>query len=144
MKNTKNILKISKTEQIFRLSKKVGNSPAVTRLHSMFPRSPSAPEYKITSVRGPDHMPVFTMVCTVDNKSFAGEGNSKKEAKISCSQKALEAITGQKQQQQQQQPGGLGGVDKGHGFWGHLKPPAAPTTSPTPRQRCTRRRFLGF
>ena len=122
-----------KTKQIFRLSHKVANSPSVTRLHSMFQRSPKAPQYKITSVRGPDHKPIFTMVCTVDDKSFTGEGNSKKEAKISCSQKALEAITGQKQQQQP----GLGGIGKGNGFWGHLKPQAAPTTSPIPRQRCT-------
>ena len=108
----------------------VGNSPAVRKLHSLFPRSPKAPEYNITSVRGPPHKPIFTMVCTVDGKSFTGEGNSKKEAKISCCQKALEAITGQKQQQQQP---GLGGLEKRP-----LKPSAAPTTSPTPRKRCTR------
>ena len=36
------------------------------------------------------------MVCSINNKSFAGEGKSKKEAKLSCSQKAIEVLYGYK------------------------------------------------
>ena len=109
-----------------RLSQLTKNSPAVTRLHSMFP-PPGAPQYRITSVTGPVHKPVFTMVCTVGDKSFHGEGGSKKAAKISCSEKALAALTGLKSSE--------AGTDKGYGFWGHQKPPAAPSSSSsvTPR-----------
>ena len=97
------------------------NSAAITRLHSLYPGA----VYTEAGKKGPDHKPVFTIVCKVGNKSFAGEGNSKKEAKISCAQKALEAVTGQKQQHLQQPD-----LTKAQ-----LKPR---TATSTPRQRCTR------
>ena len=34
------------------------------------------------------------MVCCIDDQTFQGEGKSKKEAKLACSQKAIEAIVG--------------------------------------------------
>ena len=95
-----------------RLSQLTQNSPVVTRLHSMFP-PPGAPQYRLTSVTGPPHKPLFTMVCTVGDRSFQGEGGSKKAAKISCSQKALFALTGPKSSE--------AGTDKGYGFWGNQK-----------------------
>ncbi len=49
-----------------------------------------APQYKVTSQTGPPNNPTFTMVCTINGKSFNGEGKSKKEAKLACSQKAIE------------------------------------------------------
>ena len=104
---------------IFRISSIT--SAAITRLCSLFP-PPGAPRYTEAGRRGPAHKPIFTIVCRVGNKSFTGEGSSKKEAKISCSLKALEAVTGQRQTD-------LGGLDKRH-----VKPRAAtPTTSATPR-----------
>lgn len=66
---------------------------AVMMLNEMFP-PPKAPQYKVTSQTGPPNNPTFTMVCTIEDQNFAGEGKSKKEAKLSCSQKAIEAICG--------------------------------------------------
>ena len=34
------------------------------------------------------------MVCCIQDQTFPGEGKSKKEAKLACSQKAIEAICG--------------------------------------------------
>ena len=34
------------------------------------------------------------MVCCIDDQTFQGEGKSKKEAKLACSQQAIEAIVG--------------------------------------------------
>ena len=64
---------------------------AVMLLHELFP-PPKTPQYKVTSKTGPPNNPTFTMVCTVGNKSFWGEGRSKKKAKLSCSQKALDVL----------------------------------------------------
>ena len=68
---------------------------AVMMLNELFP-PPKAPQYKVTSQTGPPNNPTFTMVCTIGNKSFMGEGKSKKEAKLSCSQKAIEVLYGYK------------------------------------------------
>ena len=43
---------------------------------------------------GPPNNPTFSMVCCIDDQTFQGEGKSKKEAKLACSQKAIEAIVG--------------------------------------------------
>jgi len=66
---------------------------AVMMLNEMFP-PPKAPQYKVTSQTGPPNNPTFSMVCTIEDQNFTGEGKSKKEAKLSCSQKAIEAICG--------------------------------------------------
>jgi len=66
---------------------------AVMMLNELFP-PPKAPQYKVTSQTGPPNNPTFTMVCTIGNRSFCGEGKSKKEAKLSCSQKAIEMLYG--------------------------------------------------
>ncbi len=50
----------------------------------------------MTSQTGPPNNPTFTMVCTINGKSFNGEGKSKKEAKLACSQKAIEVLYGYK------------------------------------------------
>ena len=66
---------------------------AVMMLNELFP-PPAAPQYKVTSQTGPPNNPTFTMVCTVEDRCFHGEGKSKKEAKLSCSQKAVEVLYG--------------------------------------------------
>jgi hypothetical protein len=95
---------------------------AVMMLNELFP-PPKAPQYKVTililpllsqsmyshvavkltppfktmqvtSQTGPPNNPTFTMVCTISGKSFDGEGKSKKEAKLACSQKAIEVLYG--------------------------------------------------
>ena len=98
---------------VFRMSNI--NSAAITRLRSLCPGA----VYTEAGKKGPDHKAVFTIVCKVGDKSFAGEGSSKKAAKSSCAQKAVEAITGQKQQSDS------------------ARAQSKPITS-TPRQRCTR------
>jgi len=55
-----------------------------------------APQYKVTSQTGPPNNPTFSMVCCIQDQTFLGEGKSKKEAKLACSQKAIEAICGHK------------------------------------------------
>lgn len=67
---------------------------AVMMLNEMFP-PPHAPLYKVTSHTGPPNNPCFTMQCTVMGKSFSGEGKSKKDAKLACSQSALLTLFGQ-------------------------------------------------
>ena len=66
---------------------------AVMMLNEMFP-PPKAPQYKVTSQTGTPTNPTFTMVCTIGDKNFSGEGKSKKKAKMSCSQRAIEALMG--------------------------------------------------
>ena len=66
---------------------------AVMMLNEMFP-PPRAPQYKVTSQTGPPNNPTFSMVCCIQDQTFPGEGKSKKEAKLACSQKAIEAICG--------------------------------------------------
>lgn len=66
---------------------------AVMMLNEMFP-PPRAPQYKVTSQTGPPNNPTFSMVCCIQDKQFPGEGKSKKEAKLACSQKAIETICG--------------------------------------------------
>ena len=66
---------------------------AVMMLNEMFP-PPSAPQYKVTSQTGPPNNPTFSMVCCIQEQTFDGEGKSKKEAKLACSQSAIEAICG--------------------------------------------------
>ena len=98
---------------VFRMSNI--NSSAITKLRSLCPGA----VYTEAGKKGPDHKAVFTIVCKVGDNSFAGEGSSKKAAKSSCAQKAVEAITGQKQQSDS------------------ARAQSKPITS-TPRQRCTR------
>jgi len=66
---------------------------AVMMLNEMFP-PPRAPQYKVTSQTGPPNNPTFSMVCCIQDQTFPGEGKSKKEAKLACSQKAIETICG--------------------------------------------------
>ena len=61
---------------------------AVMMLNEMFP-PPRAPQYKVTSQTGPPNNPTFSMVCCIQDQTFPGEGKSKKEAKLACSQKAI-------------------------------------------------------
>ncbi|TRY70366.1 hypothetical protein TCAL_05452 [Tigriopus californicus] len=68
---------------------------AVMMLNELFP-PPKGPQYKVTSQTGPPNNPTFTMVCTINNRCFSGEGKSKKEAKLSCSQRAIEVLYGYK------------------------------------------------
>jgi len=76
-----------------RLKPNVPIKNAVMMLNELFP-PPKAPQYKVTSQTGPPNNPTFTMVCSIGNKSFRGEGKSKKEAKLSCSQAAIEMLYG--------------------------------------------------
>ena len=62
-------------------------------LNEMFP-PPRAPQYKVCSQTGPPNNPTFSMVCCIQDQTFPGEGKSKKEAKLACSQKAIETICG--------------------------------------------------
>ncbi|XP_023329872.1 double-stranded RNA-specific editase B2 isoform X3 [Eurytemora carolleeae] len=73
--------------------KVVPTKHAVMMLNEMFP-PPNAPQYKVTSQTGPANNPTFSMVCNVFNQSFSGEGKSKKDAKLACSQSALNALIG--------------------------------------------------
>jgi len=66
---------------------------AVMMLNEMFP-PPLAPQYKVTCQSGPPNNPTFTMVCTLTDQSFRGEGRSKKDAKLACSRRALEVMFG--------------------------------------------------
>ena len=66
---------------------------AVMMLNELYP-PPNAPQYRVTSQTGPPNNPTFTMVCCIGNRSFSGQGKSKKEAKLSCSQKAVEVLYG--------------------------------------------------
>ena len=77
---------------------------AVMMLNELYP-PPSAPQYKVTSQTGPPNNPTFSMVCTIIGKSFTGEGKSKKEAKLSCSQKAIEVLYGYKISETKSVPG---------------------------------------
>ena len=78
---------------VIRLKPNVPIKNAVMMLNELFP-PPKAPQYKVTSQTGPPNNPTFTMVCSIGNKSFRGEGKSKKEAKLSCSQAAIEMLYG--------------------------------------------------
>ena len=69
----------------------------------MFP-PPKAPQYKVTSQTGPPNNPTFAMVCSIQDQNFTGEGKSKKEAKLACSQKAIESICGFKITETKAQP----------------------------------------
>ena len=83
----------SSIEFDIRLKPNVPIKNAVMMLNELFP-PPKAPQYKVTSQTGPPNNPTFTMVCSIGNKSFRGEGKSKKEAKLSCSQAAIETLYG--------------------------------------------------
>ena len=50
--------------------------------------------FVISLQTGPPNNPTFSMVCCIDDQTFQGEGKSKKEAKLACSQQAIEAIVG--------------------------------------------------
>lgn len=76
---------------------------AVMMLNEMFP-PPKAPQYKVTSQTGPPNNPTFTMVCCISEQTFTGEGKSKKEAKLACSQKAIETICGYKMSETRSMP----------------------------------------
>jgi len=73
--------------------KDVAMKNAVMMLNEMFP-PPSAPQYKVTSMTGTPNNPTFTISCTLLDKTFVGTGKSKKEAKLSASQKVLEDMFG--------------------------------------------------
>ncbi len=52
--------------------------------------SGSTLEYRVMSVEGPDHMPVYTVACVVNGKSVSlGRGRSKKEAQEDAAGKFL-------------------------------------------------------
>lgn len=64
-----------------------------TALQELVQRQPGATlEYRVLSVEGPDHMPVFTVGAFVDGCEVArGTGGSKKEAEEDAARKALAA-----------------------------------------------------
>ncbi|XP_040566219.1 double-stranded RNA-specific editase 1 [Lepeophtheirus salmonis] len=76
---------------------------AIMMLNEMFP-PPKAPQYKVLSQTGPPNNPTFTMMCTIENKSYVGEGKSKKEAKLVSSQKAIEVLCGYKRSETRSVP----------------------------------------
>ena len=103
-------MKFDKTLKFFQLKN------PISWLNVMF-RPPQNPRYRDTGITGPPHKPEFSMVCCVQNKIFSGKGKSvfyfchvfalkfsflrsyfsgktKKDAKLECSQLAIESICG--------------------------------------------------
>ena len=76
------------SKEVSSVPKDVAMNNAVMMLNEMFP-PPRAPQYKVTSQTGPPNNPTFSMVCCIQDQTFPGEGKSKKEAKLACSQKAI-------------------------------------------------------
>ena len=51
------------------------------------------PIYKLVSIKGPRHYPLFKISVTIDNsKKFVGIGNSKKEAEQNAANNLLKSI----------------------------------------------------
>lgn len=49
-------------------------------------------DYQVTDQSGPVHQPSFTIQVVIDGNAYTGTGSSKKIAKLSCAQVALEAL----------------------------------------------------
>jgi len=81
----------SKSDMKFGEPKDVIMKNAVMMLNEMYP-PPSAPQYRVISMTGTPNNPTFTMSCTLLDKTYCGSGKSKKEAKLSASQKVLEEM----------------------------------------------------
>ena len=68
--------KAPETSLTFSNLKQIPIKNAVMMLNEMFP-PPKAPQYKVTSQTGPPNNPTFTMVCSIEDRHFSGEGKLK-------------------------------------------------------------------
>jgi ribonuclease-3 len=63
-----------------------------TRFQEEMQKQGKRPVYEVTSMEGPDHCKVFTVMVHADGKSFGqGRGRSKKEAEQMAAMQALES-----------------------------------------------------